>query len=483
MGTKLTVDGGTQTEKSNVAANTGTQITISNLFYNTPARKKFLSAPNVEKNNVSAVVQKLILSNPGVEFCYTIDGGIVYNYRGKSLIDAVKVVYGDDIDENLIDLGNITSQDGLVSLSGFISKPYYTKRNRTYQTVNVNGRTVEGGIIADTANEVYTNFMVSGNFPFFVLNITVDPRETDVNIHPRKIQIRFGEANSISDFIRQAVTDVLDAALHKEHIGGFSPKTDSEIIKGIKYFSSAETNKVKSAPHILNKYDDIEQARIKSLFLDTKNDTAQIKSSKNPQEESLFSDAVDFKILGTVFDTYILLLYAERLLIIDQHAAHERLLYDKLKAQIDSTETISVQRLLEPILIVLNAEEMNKMECIALYLNKMGIECEQFGTNCFRITAISVLFAQHGIETVIGNLLADIKNTRIDNLSDIIQEKIIMQCCKNAIKAGQSLNNDQIKAFLTQFRNSDKVGLTCPHGRPVVVSYTREQIEKMFARK
>jgi len=456
--TKIEVEGGKVTNKSHVARGQGTTITISNLFFNTPARKKFLRPVYAEKNAVTDVIGRLILANPAVAFKYTVDGDIVFDYRGKTLPEAIAGVYGDDTAANLLSFKY-----------GYVSKPTFAKRNRTSQTLIVNGRAVEGGIVADAVNAAFQNYMTVGNFPFFAVNLAVDLNDVDVNIHPRKAQIKFSCEQEIFDKVRLAVTEAVDAFLHDKHTNQFNQANDQELHQRIKHFSSAHTNAVKSAPHIMNKYDDIEQSRI-----------ARIAKNVPPPVQTQMTAVPDFNVIGTLFDTYILMTSNDTFFMLDQHAAHERLLYDNLKKQIDSG-AVDIQRMLEPEIMVLNPQEMTKMTAAMPFLGAMGIECQPFGSNCFRVTAVPVLVLEHGISTLLENLLHDVKSTPPDKLSTLLQEKIIMQCCRNAVKAGQKLSNDQIDFFLKQFRQ--KVRPTCPHGRPIVVSYSKDQVEKLFSRK
>jgi len=467
--------------KVSVAGNVGTTVTVKNLFYNTPARKKFLRPPHVEKNNVTGVVQKLILANPGVAFRYSIDGEVVYDYRGKTLLDAIQAVYGDEAAQSLIELnqrsplhkGGGGEAGGGFCIRGFISKPFFTKRNRTHQVLVVNGRAVEPDTIGDTVNMVFENYMVTRNYPFFVLCLDIDTREIDVNVHPRKAQVKFSHEAELCDFVRLAVTEAVDAYLMDQHKNHFSPQQDTEILQRIKHFASNSGNTitaVKSADHTMNLFDLREEAAREAVAV-----KAAPKQTEMPQAKS------GFVTLGAIFDTYILVKAGDTFHIIDQHAAHERLLYDELKKQVDAG-AVAVQRLLDPGVMVLSAEEMTKMDSAAPYLNAMGIECAPFGTNCFRITALPVVVAEHGVETVIENMLYDVKSTPPDKLSTILQDKIIMQCCRNAIKAGQSLSDVQIKYFMDQISMTNSRP-TCPHGRPVVISYSRDQMAKLFARK
>jgi DNA mismatch repair protein MutL len=460
LATTLHIEGGKIMSRKQVAKNQGTSVVVSNLFYNTPARIKFLRDANQEKNAVTKTVQGFMLANPKLHVLYKIDEEVVYDYKGSSLVDALQTVY-EVSPSDLVKI-NIVKKPFL--LSGFVGNPDFVKRNKTYQTVFVNGRAVEGGVIADAVNAVYQNFMVVGGYPFFCLNLCVDFCDVDVNVHPKKAQVKFSNPQEIFDFVKDAVSGTVDDYLHQKHAIHYDTKKDSELLEQIRITALSSKQPVnnhfvKAADHILNKYD--------------------LKENPILEQQKLDLGTPKFKVLGTIFNTYILIDDNKALHIIDQHAAHERLLYDKLFAQINSKK-IEQQRLLTPITLMLSSDEMSKMEKVSAELNNCGIECSAFGTNCFRITAVPAFISSGGIDILTNSLLADVKNTKV-SLNDIFKDQIVKSCCVAAIKGGQKLDIAQATDLIQKLIES-KHTLTCPHGRPIVVSLTQSQIEKMLKR-
>lgn len=474
---KICLDAGKITSKTKVGANYGTELVVRNLFYNVPARRKFLGTMRAEENNVTSVVQKLILSNPRIVFRYMSDGEVVYATGSDGLLSAVEIIYGKELPGKLIP---VNVNRGELTLSGFVSKPEFSKKNRTWQNVFVNGRAIDPGIIGAAANDAFSNYLITGNFPFFVINLMIDERTVDVNVHPRKAQVKFEDEREIYDFVKTAVSESIDLS--------FSLKL-SEVAE-VQSFNSESKDKteikVKSAENVLSFLDKAGKFEVNKEL----RKIGEQKQNINPyyerkrkteavQEEFKPTALFDGKILGTVFDTYIFVQSGESLYIIDQHAAHERLLYDELTKQIDSGAVI-MQPMLQPAILMLGPQEMNRVIQIAPILNQIGIECEIFGKNTFRVTAVPMAVSVRGIETIISNVLAEIKNVVPSKLSDVVREKVITECCRSAIKAGQHLTQEQIGKFLAQFKDM-KLPL-CPHGRPVIVALERKQIERMFKR-
>jgi len=510
---KLAHDG----TKIRVSANTGTQITVSSLFYNVPARKKFFSNNRIEQNNINDAVQKLILANPSVSFKYIVDGHTVYNRNGADLLTAIELIYGKEISANLL---SIDAKRTDFRLTGYISRPSFTKKNRTWQTVIINGRAVDSGTVARAANEAYKSYLLVGNFPFFVLNLTVDLDTVDVNVHPRKMQVKFSRDGEVFAFVKSAITDAIDAHFYAatfdesrsgrdESFNQNKPDTvtnesnenrnvsadlhstgdilsakEKEKLDNIKYLSSAEGPNIKIGTRVLSLLEAAHEKHVQKV----QNSVLQNTNTRTTQTEmpSVIGTGKSIKVLGDIFNTYILMVSGDNFYMLDQHAAAERLLYDQLKKEIDS-KPIATQMLAEPSIIYLNPAEMNRMETVLSALNSMGIECELFGGNCFRITQVPVAVSDRSIDTVIGNVLRDLNKVPEEKLSELLKEKIIEESCKSAIKAGQHLNTQQIEYFLAQFKNAatrqNSTPPLCPHGRPIIITFTKTQIEKMFLRK
>jgi DNA mismatch repair protein MutL len=467
VATKVCLDAGKITEKVKVGANNGTELIVRNLFYNVPARRKFLGTMRAEENNVSAVLQKLILANPCIAFKYTADGQVIYSANGGGLASAVQVIYGKDIAEKLIE---VDVNRGGFTLCGFISRTDFFKKNRTMQTAMVNGRAVDSGIIGNAVNDAFSNYLMVGNFPFFVLDFRVDEGTVDVNVHPQKAQVKFEDERAVYDFVKAAVAESIDMS--------FAP-VEEMVVSTCSL--SGNGSSVKAADNVLTFLEKAGKFKAAGVQVQQPkfNPYYQHKKKAVVQQEEIKAVAYDFKILGTVLDTFILVESRECLYIIDQHAGHERLLFDELTRAID-TGGIVTQPMLEPVVLTLNPIEMNKVMQIEPILNQMGIECEVFGRNSFRISAVPLLVATSGIGAVITNVLGEVKGVDSPKLSLVIRDRIITECCRSAIKAGTHLTQAQIAEFLAQFKDL-KVPL-CPHGRPVVVALTRTQIEKMFKR-
>jgi len=486
--TEISLDGGEIISKVKIAGKDGTTIRVKNIFYNTPARKKFLQSPTYERNKVTSTVQKLMLANPEISFRYTIDEEVMYlqnTLDERNLLSVINVIYGKETSESVIE---VKSGNELLGVSGYVSMPTFTKRNRTYQTTMINGRTIDGGIVADAVNDAFSTYMTTGNFPFFVLNLSVDTSQIDVNVHPRKAQVRLEREGEIYDFVRQSVIQALDEYLYKKSAVFTAEKTADEIINltrhfpkesdkvilsTIKHFAMpSETSQVEfTAPNIMKILDEKYHKEVEP----------KPKKGKTKQEK-IIEEKLNMQIFGTIFDCYILLKAEDRFVIIDQHAAHERLLYDQMKSQIDAGN-IEVQSLIEPLLLYLNPTELNHVTTLIPYLEKYGFEIEIFGSNCVRVSSVPLIIsACDSIGLFLNVLLGETSGKKAQMLSSIIDEKIITTCCRMAIKGGKSLTHDQIKMFLDNFRDK-KIVPTCPHGRPVILGYSKVEMEKLFARK
>jgi len=470
VATKVSLDAGKVINKTRVGANCGTELIVRSLFYNVPARRKFLGTMRAEENNVTGVVQKLILANPEVAFKYLADGKLVYQTAGAGLLNAIEVIYGKDLSEKLlpVEVGR-----GELTLSGFISKPDFSKKNRTWQTIMVNGRTVEGGIVGAAAGDAFSNYLMSGSFPFFVLDLRVDERAVDVNVHPRKAQVKFEDERGVYEFVKAAVGESIDKSFSSNiDVGPFAiaaspaaPRNDVAVKRAENVLTFLE----KAGKFEVKKVIEEKQVKINPYY--------ERKRKHEAVQEVI--PVFDGKVLGSFLDTYILAQSGESLYIVDQHAAHERLLFDELTKQIDAGAVV-MQPMLEPAVLALSPAEMNRALEIAPVLNQMGIECEVFGRNSFRITAVPVVVSVRGIDTIVSNVLSEVKGAPSGKLSDLVREKVITECCRSALKAGKHLTDAQVLEFLAQFKNL-KVPL-CPHGRPVIVALDRKAIEKMFKR-
>ena len=484
IATKLTLDGGEHVARESATLNRGTSISIKNLFFNTPARKKFLGSAGVERNNVTNTVQKLILSNPKIAFKYITDGEVYYDYKpstSQPLLEAIKLIYGDDLAEALI---RIQTGSPDYFLEGYISEPTQSKRNRSYQTTMINGRPVQGGAVSEATNEAMTQYMMVGQFPFFVLNLNVDEACVDVNIHPRKLQVKIEDEDSVKDFVKRAVSLAIDEHLYektkplqsreekKASTREVSPisnddkltKGENDLLSQIKFITSGNSaNKIMTAPHVMKLFGE-------KMFED---------DPTSPLQEAFADEANPFSVLGTVLGCYIIVSTPMNLILLDQHAAAERHFYDKLRAQVEDG-FVPIQHMATPLIHTLTPEELNSITPLLPAFEEIGIVAEIFGKNVLRIRGVPALMSGIGaLDKVIDGILGEAKKLK---LSDMMAQKLITIACKNSLKGGRTLTKDQIRYFLDSLRESGVPPL-CPHGRPVMVSLGKTEIEKMFKRK
>ncbi len=486
---------------------TGTSVTVENLFFATPARLKFLKKDKSEESEITALVAKTALSNPFVAFTYVADGKTLLKTYGKGLKDAVSNVYNREIAMNFIEFENTY---GDMNIKGFISAPTFFKGNRSYQTTIINGRVIENKTVTAAVEKAYEPFLMRRSYPLFVLDIAMPFDSLDVNVHPSKSDVRFADNNKIFSFVYNSIQRVLSSyddiksAPQIEYVPDatdFPSETTDEkenasfcensssvsrpagnrgnIFDGIFSANRASeggdsfyrmiknrisvTDNVKST-HEYEKRDE----GIQQTFLDT-NDPSY--------ERSGFSFDFQGKIIGQVFSTYILVEKDDYLYVIDQHAAHERILYDKLIG----AEGGYSQPLLIPYIYYANAREKDFIEEIIPSLNGIGFDISEFSDDSFKVSAVPEALTDIDFDEFFACITKDFIRTDIKD-KDLLKEKLMQTACKSAIKGGDALNDMQIDALLKSFAASENKPLQCPHGRPTVIKFSKTDFEKWFKR-
>ena len=478
-------------EQEFVGGNNGTTVRVANLFYNTPARKKFLKSATVEKNHVTHVIHEIIFANPKLHIRYYVDQQLVLDYRGQGLAKAMEQIYNVDVNQ-LIAVNDDT--DG-IAVDGFISNLNLSKINKDRQNVIINGRVVNGGLIGTVVNETMSNYLPMKEYPVFVLNFKIALNRVDVNVHPQKREVRFDNRDMIINFVRQAITKTMEsyfltqisqltkpqanevkkevvvtvedskpaqAITQSTPIGySFNPnKTEAStvVLQSLEALSN-DDNLVKSAPNILNSINIFEPL-----------DGVQTTALKdNP-----------FKILSQVFDTYLLVSTPDSLLIIDQHAMAERINYDRFRAEIDQAE-IQSQMLLTPMVMSVTPKELVRFVELKSLLCNFGFDCDEFGEDSIRVSAVPTMMANASLKHFIQVLHND-KAVVNDSISDLVKHRVATAACKASIKAGDVLSSVQIEAFLQNYFTTKNVPL-CPHGRPIMLIFNKNKLETLFARK
>ena len=504
LGSSIKIDGGEFGEIGEVAMNTGTQIVVKNLFYNTPARRKFLRKPKTEEGEITDLVEKIILANPTLQIRYVIDGKIKYNTTGSGLYANIYTIYGRETVENIIEIN--FEREGY-KLTGYIGKPEISKANRTYQTLIVNGRVVRSAFISNAIQEVYQNFLMKNKFPFFVLNLTLPLDSVDVNVHPSKMEVKFENLGFIRTLFTNAVYYALVNANYTRSVVEEEKNEEEKAIsttnsfvekreplnnlpnisedEGISYLASKENmfgqdeklkevslNYEESMLHEIES--NSEESRLTDYILNT--------NHKNPYVVKEFQEIIEdampkAKIIGVIFKTYILVEKENNLYMIDQHAAHERALYDKFSASVKN-ENVLKQGLITPYHLKLNSLEYDFFKRNFDVLSSVGFDVVDKGDNQIEITAIPYVLPIEKLAEYIDYFISNLQDYS-SKASDYFKSGLMQHACKMAVKSGQVLSLNEIETLIDEM---EKHVLLCPHGRPILIKITKSQIEKWFKR-
>lgn len=498
VGSQISIRGGEFSDISDCACTDGTTICVQNLFFNTPARAKFLKKPHQEEAEITTVVQKTIFANPNIAFTYVVDGDLVYKTGGDGLTSAIYSVYGRDVYENCIELN--TTKKG-VTVRGLICRPNVTKPNRNHQTIIVNGRFIKDFSISSVVSNAYGDRLMKRNFPIFVLDLLVPFDDVDVNVHPAKTEVRFKKQSEVYGAIYTAVITALEEDEKKLALFN-NPDVNQTVeeadIKTCEQFNvHQEVEKVSPVASWLKELlseSDISSTQMSEPntpcvmpnFKYIKNDddveevvlTEKTDTSRSVAIEKFEELRYDYVYLGQLFDCYLLIQREGEFLILDQHAAHERLLYDELTSKAGD---YPLQPLLLPYVKTLLPQDYQRIIEVSPSLLNLGIEIEEFGRYTIKISALPVPLVGMNLDDFLNGFINETSIKSDFTYTDVLRDKIARQACRSAIKAGQKLQKEQIDAIIRKIIDSNMV-LQCPHGRPIVVRFTKKDIEKLFKR-
>ncbi len=446
----------------------GTSITVSNLFFNVPARLNFLKKPGQEAAYISDLISRYILAFPEISFLYRSQGKTIYHSAGNGdLKSAIYCVYGGNIMDNI---ALVDENYNDIRVHGYVSKPGIAMKNRRAGSIYVNRRYVRSTALLNMVTAAYGQTLVKGEFPFFAINITLAASLVDVNVHPNKLQVRFRDAAAVEHVIKEAVSSAATNIRGKVDIS--LPKQEHVPVQKIEM----QTQESFSQPDLFTGFARSEMKESSGVY-----DDLQMQQAEEQWENEDFYEAQNnspsiaspsqYRVIGSFGSTYVLVEQAENLLMIDQHAAHERLLYDKF---ISETEAVS-QSLLAPQIITVSHEQKNLIDDNIEVFNKLGFEISPFGALEYQISALPSVLPDVSAEELIAEVLGDIKNPVLR------REDLIRLACRRAVKAGDKLNDIELGSLVDSFLQSD-VFPTCPHGRPIITVITKKQIEKSFKR-
>ncbi|MGN0726838.1 MAG: DNA mismatch repair endonuclease MutL [Anaerovoracaceae bacterium] len=477
-GTRLILHGGRVITKEKTGCPDGTTIIVTDLFYNTPARLKFMKTDSAESGLIIDFMSQMALAYKDVKFRLINNGRILFSTQGDgNRLNTILRVYHDVDSRNMVPVCH--SEDG-ISVDGYISTPAFSKTTRGSQIYFVNGRVVSSKVIEKGVSEGYRERLFEGRYPVVYLFLHVDPHTIDVNIHPNKREVRFNEESMITDFIARAIRDALSSEDAVVDAGNIFKGRENSISSSKVYERVFEPLREKTEE---------KQVYIKQILSTIENPyKAKTESESESESESKIPiyapkfkpfDFSQLKVTGVIFDTYITAVDESNFYLIDQHAAQERIFYEKLVGEYESAEKVR-QPLLVPLVINVSLSVSENSFHWLDALSRMGFTVNEFGPGTFRITEIPMFMELSEAEDFINQFIDNI-NERTNLSNSVVIDKLIMMSCKAAVKANDKLSDGEVKALINDLSSCINP-FSCPHGRPTFIRLTRYEIEKMFKR-
>lgn len=481
-GTRYLIEGGEEKQIEEIGAPNGTTFIIRNLFYNTPARRKFLKTAATEASYISSLVERIALSHPEVSIRFiNNNANKLFTPGNNELKTIIYNLYGKDITENLL---KIQGENEFISISGYIGKPVISRGNRNYENFFINGRYIRSGLFSKAVEEAYKPYLMQHKYPFAALHVNIDQSMIDVNVHPAKMEIRFKNEPQIYEFLTDLLTVALQRKEHipqvtiassdsKETIVPKQPAFRLEPFEEKRISMFREESEYKAPPE--NSYKTKPEIYLKEAL---KTEPKQIELF---EENFISTSSVSrHKILGQAFDTYWLVQFEDKLFIIDQHAAHEKVLYERILKSLETKDYHS-QMISPPIIVSLSMLEEELYTKYLEYFEKIGFEIEHFGGNEYAIRAVPGNLFSLNTKELFLSILDDLSEETLKNTPTIITEKIASISCKAAVKGNHSLSQAEVNELIRELLTLENP-YHCPHGRPTIISMSRQELEKKFKR-
>lgn len=533
-GVRYVIEGGQEKNFEEMGAPDGTTFLVRNLFYNTPARSKFLKSDTTEGNYINTLMEQLALSHPEVSFKYIQNKQVKLHSSGNyNVKDVIYNIYGRDIAKSILE---VSYENEFMKIEGFVGKPEISRGNRSFENYYINGRYVKNNLITKAIEDGYKGFLMQHKFPFVSLHIEMEGNDLDVNVHPRKMEVRFARGpevyDAIYDTVRRALTkremipevsvgreepkSLLKAPVQKsvevpepfevkrrmekaEILRETPPvyqtpltKEEEQMFSGTlkereeKEEKKAEEN-IKTIPEtVAEKAED----KLAEELLQEKKEQIQPAQKEEPEKEEqleFFKEKLlapesrsRHRLIGQLFDTYWLVQFEDSFYIIDQHAAHEKVYYERFVKQFENQE-ISSQYISPPLIVSLSLEEEGRLKANEEYFNEFGFEIEPFGGREYCISAVPSNLYGMNEESLFLEMLDSLSPDGENNTLSLFTSKLATMACKAAVKGNHqmsSLEADKLIDELLKLENP----YHCPHGRPTIVSMTKSEIEKKFKR-
>lgn len=514
VGFRYVIEGGTEVSFEEAGLPDGTTFIVRDLFYNTPARRKFLKTDSTEAGHITGLVEEIAMARPDISVKYTANGRNILVTRGNNdLKEVIYRIYGREIADSLI---KVSEKSGNMTLEGYISKPVVARNSRAMENYFVNSRFVKDETIERAIEDGYSRFLMQHRFPFTVLKLTVASEDLDVNVHPRKMEIKFSEGPAVYEFIREAVRKALS---NREFINSFTLDKDEPVIKApaapskapepfenknlvkeeVTYHTSRDT--ALETDKTLN---ETEKALSEPVKVTLPEDTDKIVPSIDPviikdtpsgefkdeitgTQEDFFDEKIlskdafsEYRIVGQLFNTYWIIEYKDQMLLMDQHAAHEKVNFERFMKQFKE-RNVTTQNLNPPIILTLDGKHREILERFLIRFTEMGFEIEPFGGNDFAVRTVPYNLYGLNDNEVLTALLDELSEGVKDEDISVIYDKIASMSCKSAVKGGNKLSYEEAEELIKELLTL-KDPYTCPHGRPTIIKMSKYELEKKFKR-
>lgn len=506
-GIRYLSEGAMEKEFSEVGAPDGTTVIVRSLFFNTPVRRKFLKQPQTEGSYIVDLMEHMALSRPDVSFKLIVNNQVKFHTLGNGeLKEVIYRIFGREIAGNLVPIDVETEA---IHISGYLGKPILNRSSRNFENYYINGRYIKSNMLAKAIEEGYSQYLMQHKFPFTVLHFSVDTALVDVNVHPTKMDVRFTRGEEIYQFVANTVSESLKK---REMIPQIIEETQAQDIEARKIsvpepFEQERTRQF----HVMeeHKYEadkpkmqDFMQNPVWNRVFGNANPEKTVSNDDihanvikkeaaviidKPVQMDFFEEKMltkqnrsEYKILGQIFETYWLLAFKDKLFIIDQHAAHEKVKYERLVKQFRE-KTIVTQSINPPVVVTLTAKEEEALKEHLEVFSKMGFEIEEFGGNEYALRGVPVdLYGCNEKQLFVAVLDELIEGPLYKNLT-VIEEKLASMACKAAVKGNNSLSREEMEALIEELLTLENP-YNCPHGRPTIISMSKYEIEKKFKR-
>lgn len=515
-GTHIEINGGEIVQFQNAACTEGTSIVISNLFYNVPARRKFLKKPSTEASYISELLNQFALGRPDIAFKYINNQTTILHTSGNhDKKTAVLYVYGKDTATKMIE---IDYKKGDYSITGLLGKPELSRANRSYENLYINGRYIKNKIISSAIEEAYKTRLLVGKFPIYVLHFTLPPALVDVNVHPAKLEVRFQNDDEIYQIFYDAVckcfqnevliskadwnsknSKELEKYTKEKNINMEATPIQQKILQkemqqtlknnydaSEKQHQNTKPNKIDSFRNVddlLKKEKDIAleaNENMTAYYRDKQCDTKQYQAQQIKHDITRDTFFKNYKIIGQIFYTYWIVEQGKSIFMIDQHAAHERILYEELMTQLKK-QNVTAQMLLQPLLLKLTEREKEILQENKNLLNQFGFSVELLEQQTYALFSVPFIIKEPSNTKFFLDMLDLLGEISIENVYDTKVLTIATMACKAAVKANDRLSIQEATAMIEKLLQLENP-FTCPHGRPTIIEMTQYELEKRFKR-